>query len=194
MATEVQIFLNAVKTKNWEIVHGLLPKILSNPGIDKRAVLSAIEERHPTVVQDMLNIKMGRQPLKKSRHTFDDDSDDDFETGGYVTRMRRMPAAQAKAEKQSTEVTDLIKRLQDSIDEEERLKIEKRVADIEAEYAEQAAAAGRQLEQQQERLVGEKRSSGDLGGKSRRKRKNKTAKKTKRRKTVKRRKSNKKRR
>jgi len=138
----------------------------------------------------MLNIKIGRQPLKKSRHPFvdDDDDDDGFETGNYLTRLQGMHAAEEKAEEKSKKVTDLIERLRKELDEEERLKIEKRVADIEAEHAAWAAAAGRQLQQQH--LVGQKIKD-HHGGKSRRKRNNKTAKKTKRGKTVKKRKINK---
>lgn len=191
MATEVQNFLDAVKEGNWYIAHDELTEILDNPDIDKRTVLSAITNSYPSVVEDMLNIKMGRQSRKKSRPTVDDDdSDDGFETEDYATTLQRMPAAQAKAEEQTKEVQNLIKLLQDSIDEEERVKIEERVANINAQHAAWISAEGKRLEQQQkqERLVGEKtKDRGDFGGKSRRKRKNKT----KRRKTVKRRKTNK---
>jgi len=175
MATEMQNFLDAVKEKNWYIAHDELREILDNPDIDKRTVLSAIEELYPSVVKDMSYLKMGIQSLKKSRPTVDDDdSDDDFESGDSSIGHLRQPY---KAEEQSTEVQNLIKRLQDSIAEEERLKIEKRVADIEAQHAAWAAAEGKNL----------KRKADDRGGKSRRK----TAKKTKRRKTIKRRKTNK---
>lgn len=177
MATEMQNFLDAVKEKNWYIAHDELREILDNPDIDKRTVLSAIEELYPSVVKDMSYLKMGIQSLKKSRPTFDDDND--FETGDEFTRLSRQ--AYPVQDQATKEVTDLIERLQDSIAEEERLKIEKRVADIEAQHAAWAAAEGKNL----------KRKADDRGGKSRRKRNNKTAKKTKRRKTVKRRKTNK---
>ena len=195
MATEMQNFLDAVKEKNWYIAHDELTEILDNPDIDKRTVLSAIEDLYPSVVKDMSYLKMRIQPLKKSRLTFDDDdSDDDFETGDSSTGHLRQPY---KAEEQSTEVKNLIERLREKLAEEERLKIEKNVADIEAQHADWAAAEGKRLEQQQKQqhLVGKKsKDRGDSGGKSRRKRKNKTTKKTKKRKTIKRRKSNKRRR
>jgi hypothetical protein len=187
MATEVQTFLDAVEEKNWDKAHDLLQEILYNPNIDKRTVLSGIEDLYPKVVEDMLNIKMGRQPLKKSRPTFDDD--DDLETSSHLTRLQNMSVAQAKAEEQNEEVIDLIKILRWKLDEEEKVLTKQNAERVEALYAEQAAAAGRQLEQQH--LSGKKRSPENIGGKSRRKRKNKTAKKTKRRKTVKRRKTNK---
>jgi hypothetical protein len=192
MDPELENFLNAVKTKRWQTVSNLLPTILSNPGIDKRTVLSAIEDLYPTVVEDMLNIKMGRQALKKYKPAFYEDnydSDDDLESGDYATTLQRMPAAQAKAEEQSKKVTALIESLREKLSEEEKAQEAQNVARLEAEHAAWAAAEGRQLQQQQEqeRLSGKKRSRGDHGGKSRRK----TAKKTKKRKTVKRRKTNK---
>jgi len=190
-AVKTTSFLRAVKTKRWQTVSNLLPTILSNPGIDKRTVLSAIEDLYPTVVQDMLNIKMGRQALKKYKPAFYEDnydSDDDLESGDYATTLQRMPAAQAKAEEQSKKVTALIESLREKLSEEEKAQEAQNVARLEAEHAAWAAAEGRQLQQQQEHLVGQKIKDRDHhGGKSRRK----TAKKTKRRKTVKRRKTNK---
>lgn len=119
MATAVQNFLYAVETKNWDMVHDLLPGILSNPDIDKRTVLSAIEELYPTVVEDMLYIKMGKQPPKKSRPTVnDDDSDDDLESGDSTSIPQSMSSAQAKTEEQTEEVTELIKILRWKLDEE----------------------------------------------------------------------------
>jgi len=47
MDPEIENFLRQVKEGHWDIVDNLL----SNPGINKRNVLSAIEERYHTVVQ-----------------------------------------------------------------------------------------------------------------------------------------------
>jgi hypothetical protein len=179
MATEMQNFLDAVEKKNWYIAHDELTEILDNPDIDKGTVLSAIEDLYPSVVDDMSYLKMGIQPLKKYRPTVDDD--DDFETGDSSTGHLRRPY---KGEEQSREVKNLIERLREKLAEEERLKIEKNVAFIEAQHAAWAAAEGEKLKQK----------ANHRGGKSHRKRKNKTTKKTKKRKTVKRRKSNKRRR